>query len=358
MAIPIAAVIKKVAVKFLMSDKETKKNYGALIATAVGVLLFPLIAVGAVFSGVSADSWTTNAQNKFSLVAGNSVSHLLGTQGEIKSTMESSGFSSLKIKEATTIYTLFFTNDIADSSFVSRFVSCFNEEQTAEELTSSLNSTFGKEISASKIRAIMLKLSSTYINPNVFLDTTTKNNLDLVIWCQEAVAKEWGYVWGTSGGILKKETLESLAELYPNNVGDEDHYDYIKDNYIGKRTADCAGLIKSYMWYDFETGTIIYSGFDFADGNTEDIFSRTIENGTMDTMPDIPGIGLYHEGHMGVYIGDGLVIEAMGTKYGVVQSNLSDGSWTNWFKIPGLDYIEETEIIQETEEGEEVTADG
>ena len=31
-------------------------------------------------------------------------------------------------------------------------------------------------------------------------------------------------------------------------------------------------------------------------------------------MPDIPGLAVWHDGHIGVYIGDGYVIEAMNTK--------------------------------------------
>lgn len=37
-------------------------------------------------------------------------------------------------------------------------------------------------------------------------------------------------------------------------------------------------------------------------------------SGTIDTMPDIPGLAVWHDGHIGVYIGDGYVIEAMNTK--------------------------------------------
>lgn len=34
------------------------------------------------------------------------------------------------------------------------------------------------------------------------------------------------------------------------------------------------------------------------------------ESGPISTMPDIPGLAVWHEGHIGVYIGGGQVIEA------------------------------------------------
>ena len=58
----------------------------------------------------------------------------------------------------------------------------------------------------------------------------------------------------------------------------------------------------------------------------------------IDTMPDIPGLAVWHDGHIGVYIGGGQVIEAMGTKYGVVKTELANRGWTHWLKIPYINY--------------------
>ena len=60
--------------------------------------------------------------------------------------------------------------------------------------------------------------------------------------------------------------------------------------------------------------------------------------GSISSMPDIPGLGVWHDGHVGIYIGDGYVIQAMGTKYGVVRTKLAGSSFTNWFEIPGITY--------------------
>jgi hypothetical protein len=62
------------------------------------------------------------------------------------------------------------------------------------------------------------------------------------------------------------------------------------------------------------------------------------ESGPISTMPDIPGLAVWHEGHIGVYIGNGQVIEAMGTRYGVVKTELVDRGWTHWLKVPYINY--------------------
>ena len=60
--------------------------------------------------------------------------------------------------------------------------------------------------------------------------------------------------------------------------------------------------------------------------------------GTIDTIPEVPGLAVWKSGHIGVYIGDDQVIEAMGTKYGVVKTQLQGRGWTHWLEIPYINY--------------------
>ena len=83
---------------------------------------------------------------------------------------------------------------------------------------------------------------------------------------------------------------------------------------------------------------------------TEQMISWCDEKGNMNTMPEIPGLLLWMDGHVGIYIGDGYAIEAMGTKYGVVKTKVSGRGWQKWGKIPCIEYIEETEPTDPLEE--------
>ena len=62
------------------------------------------------------------------------------------------------------------------------------------------------------------------------------------------------------------------------------------------------------------------------------------ESGPISTIPEIPGLAVWHDGHIGVYIGHGEVIEAMGTRYGVVKTQFAGRGWTHWLKIAYINY--------------------
>lgn len=63
-------------------------------------------------------------------------------------------------------------------------------------------------------------------------------------------------------------------------------------------------------------------------------------SGTIDTIPEIPGLAVWHEGHIGIYIGNGQVIHASGTKAGVIQTPIGNSGWTHWLKIPYITYYD------------------
>lgn len=66
--------------------------------------------------------------------------------------------------------------------------------------------------------------------------------------------------------------------------------------------------------------------------------SQGMEWGTIDTIPEIPGIAVRYDGHVGYYIGNGRVIEERGFNYGCVETALAGRGWLHWYKIPGIKY--------------------
>ena len=43
-------------------------------------------------------------------------------------------------------------------------------------------------------------------------------------------------------------------------------------------------------------------------------------------------------GHVGIYVGDGMVIDARTETSGVGYDTIDYEGWTNWFEIKGVDY--------------------
>ena len=176
----------------------------------------------------------------------------------------------------------------------------------------------------------------TELDVSGFTDPATKNAADLVLYAIHAWESGWGYVWGTYGNILTESLLAYKLEQYPEGVGN--YEDTIRSKWLGGRTTDCVGLIKGYGWLSPETMTIDYGTHGMPDIGANQMYYSATESGTIDTMPDIPGLAVWHDGHIGVYIGGGQVIEAMGTKYGVVKTELAGRGWTHWLKIPYINY--------------------
>ena len=177
---------------------------------------------------------------------------------------------------------------------------------------------------------------SVELDISAFTDPTTKNAADLVTYAIHAWESGWGYVWGTYGNVLTESLLAYKLEQYPDGVGN--YEDLIRANWLGGRTTDCVGLIKGYGWLNPDTMTIEYGTNGMPDLGANQMYYNASVSGTIDTMPDIPGLAVWHDGHIGVYIGDGYVIEAMNTKKGVVKTKLEGRGWTHWLQIEYINY--------------------
>lgn len=179
--------------------------------------------------------------------------------------------------------------------------------------------------------------NSSEIDASILSNPSVKNNVDLAAWVMMAWENQWGYVWGTYGKILTEEEYQSKLTQYPDGVGS--YSMFILTHWLGHRTVDCVGLIKSYGWYDPDTGNIVYNTNDMPDVTTEGMYEAATVTGTIDTIPETVGLIVYrNKGHVGVYVGDGYVIEAIGTEGGVVRTAIDGREWTDWFECPYITY--------------------
>lgn len=148
------------------------------------------------------------------------------------------------------------------------------------------------------------------------------------------------YWYGTFGNTATEALYVMKKKDYPkyyNWAGTP--YDNFPSQY-GKRVHDCVGLIKGYLWSDTPTSKPDYNGSQ--DTSANGMLARCEENGSIATLPDIPGVLVFMDGHVGVYIGNGEVIEARGHEYGVVKTQLKSRPWKWWGKCPYITYSDET----------------
>lgn len=149
---------------------------------------------------------------------------------------------------------------------------------------------------------------------------------DLCACFRRALNEKWGYIWNGAGQTWT--AAEQAAATRPMTVK-------YGARWIGKRVADCSGL---FYWAFKTLGGSIYHG-----SNTIWKSYCTVRGEIADGPALRPGTAVFmrrksndNRHHIGLYVGGGVVIEARGTQYGVVESNAGD--WDEWGELIGVDY--------------------
>ncbi len=347
MSAALGAALKKIAVA-LLTDKRVLKTVGMIVLVLIVALLLPLMAMMAILSGhieLDTDVLLDNIVENLSVSDIAMLTTIEDTMNAIDTALTDAGMPS-RVEEAQALYIMVLYDQSDQENFVDRLVSCFWEDQTDAQLIEAVNEEFDTDISVEEFSHVAQSDRSTYIDYSGYHNPATKNNLDLAQWAIEAERSGWGYVKGTYGYVLTRSYYEAKLAQYPEGVGN--YADFIVANWLGRRTADCVGLVKGYCWFDPEAQSIGYAVNGMPDIATEQMIDWCEEKGSMDTMPEIPGLLLWMNGHVGIYIGDGYAIEAMGTKYGVVKTKVTGRGWAKWGKIPCIQYIEEAEATAPT----------
>lgn len=194
-----------------------------------------------------------------------------------------------------------------------------------------------------------------------------KTPLGLTLFAQRCRAEKVLYWYACQYQVRSQALLDrraaSHATWYDATVpwGGETNYNWCKTTISDTgRTCDCVGLPLGYAWWALDENPITYNyGANGAkDYSANQEYQYAKEKGDISTIPEYIGLGLWQEGHCGVYIGNGYTIESSyGTDYetgekvrGVFLGKLGEGTkWTNWFKYPWLTYISEDDWIIKNE---------
>ena len=304
MSATVAAALKKIAVAIL-TDKKLRKTFLGIVLGIIVIIVMPFAAIIALFNGginIDTNRLQTLVVQNMSAEEQARLQRVEDLMYEIEDKMTEAGFDKQRVKEAQVLYVLALSDFSEEEGFVDKLVGCFAEGQTDAQLISAVNSAFGTNLSVDEFTKVMSAIRAVYISTAGYIDPSTKNNLDLVQWAKNAHSRGWGYVWGTYGQVLTRSLYKAKAEQYPDEI-------------------------------EYGTNGMPDIGADTMYANAE-------ESGTIDTIPEIPGLAVWHEGHIGIYIGNGQVIHASGTKVGVVQTPIGNSGWTHWLKIPYITYYD------------------
>ena len=161
----------------------------------------------------------------------------------------------------------------------------------------------------------------------------TKTNTGLVEYALAQLGKP--YWWGTFGQTANAGLLAAKRQQYPGYYTASDFA-----SQFGQKVHDCVGLIKGYLWCDAPDGEPIYKASQ--DVAVSGLYLTCKEHGNMGDMPDLPGVCVFFSdmSHVGVYIGDGYVVEATGHARGVVKTKLAGRGWGLWGKPSWISYTD------------------
>lgn len=164
------------------------------------------------------------------------------------------------------------------------------------------------------------------------MEQKLKTNKGLVAYATAQLGRPYWY--GTFGQTATPALLAAKRKQYPRYYTAQDF-----QSQYGRRVHDCVGIIKGYMWSEGTDGKPVYLANNFPDVSANGLLSICVERGDIKTIPEVVGVCVFMSGHVGVYIGDGYVVEARGHAYGVVKTRLAARQWRQWGKIPVLQYL-------------------
>ena len=132
---------------------------------------------------------------------------------------------------------------------------------------------------------------------------------ELIAQFQTALREGWGYIYGASGEIWTQAQQNAASREQTKKYGQK---------WVGHRVTDCSGL---FAWAFRQLGGYCYHGSNTMFRRYSNASGSMSAGKRTDGEPLKPGTAVYKfnasEGyhHVGLYIGEGVVIEAKGTAY-------------------------------------------
>lgn len=162
------------------------------------------------------------------------------------------------------------------------------------------------------------------------------NNKEFIQKLKEIVNMNTIYMWGCFGQKVTESIIVSKTKQYPswyNENRQKKFRNLIGKNYYG---FDCVCLIKGILWGFPNTK---YASNGVPDVNADGMIEKC-NNISTDFNNIEPGEAVWLKGHIGVYIGDGQVIECTPAwKDGVQITNLNQRKWIKHGRIPYIEYV-------------------
>lgn len=194
--------------------------------------------------------------------------------------------------------------------------------------------------------------------------STTIKTADLIAKFQYALDNKWGYIlntwhtkWTQSLQTQKVNYMENkYGSAWKTNDNAKKDSSYTAAMYgsrwIGKYVTDCSGL---FYWAFKELGGYMYHGSNTMWNKYCVNKGKLVSGRRADSLELKPGTAVFvlkngsDRSHVGLYIGNGTVIEASGTQVGVITTQITNKKWAEWGELKGVDYGATSTPVTEAE---------
>jgi len=156
----------------------------------------------------------------------------------------------------------------------------------------------------------------------------------LAEWAEKALEAGAKYWYGTCWYRAGDDLLDRKRKQYPSHYSTDRLSTYRRHIAEKRMVCDCVGLIKGFFWTANGTTGNKYKSNGCPDTSANGMIALCDETWPINKMPDEPGLVVWMNGHIGIYVGGGDVIEARGYRYGVVRTKLSARNWKKAGRLP------------------------
>lgn len=168
---------------------------------------------------------------------------------------------------------------------------------------------------------------------------------DFIRYVLVPLLEAWGYIYGTAGKLWTAALQESWSQPGHKNYEQTAKYG---TQWIGRKVTDCSGLL---CWALKQLGASIVHQARYQYTDACKAKGQLINGKREDGSTILPGTAVFLQGtearihHVGVYVGHGICVEAKGTKWGVVTSELNH--WDHWGELEMVDYTGAEQLEEE-----------
>ena len=171
------------------------------------------------------------------------------------------------------------------------------------------------------------------------------NSNEFIAKLKEVANMNTIYMWGCFGQPVTESIIAAKAKQYPSWYTAARQAKFRKLIGKGYYGFDCVCLIKGILWG--------FPNTKYASNNVPDIGADSMiekcNNLSTDFGNIVPGEAVWLKGHIGVYIGNGQVVECTPAwADGVQITNLSQRQWTKHGKLPYIEYVSENKPANPT----------